>query len=82
MYGFQYPCRCGRGKERFRDAVRINLSPFCVPKGLEVLFHQRLTLVPWDFDVVSSVDWVVDCRCLHVHCRECSCVQGPSGTEC
>ena len=24
LYGFQYPCRRGRGKDRFRDVVGIN----------------------------------------------------------
>ena len=52
MCGFQYPCRCGRGKEKFR-VVRINVNPFRVPKGLEVFFQQWLTVAPWDFDVVS-----------------------------
>ena len=39
MYGFQYLCRCGRGKERFRNVFRFNLSPFRVPKGLEVFLY-------------------------------------------
>ena len=34
------------------------MSPFRVPKGLEVFFQQWFTVAPWDFDVVSSVDRV------------------------
>ena len=38
------------------------MSPFRVPKGLEVFFQQWLTVAPWDFDVVNSVDRAVYCR--------------------
>ena len=38
------------------------MSPFRVPKGLEVFFQQWFTVAPWDFDVVNSVDRAVYCR--------------------
>ena len=38
------------------------MSPFRVPKGLEVFFHQWLTVASWDFDDENSVDRAVYCR--------------------
>jgi hypothetical protein len=47
----------------------INLSPFCVPKSLEIFLQKWLAVAPWDFDVVSSGDWVVYCRSGRLVCK-------------
>jgi hypothetical protein len=60
MYESQYFDGRRSWKERFSDG--ISLSPFGVPKGLEVFFKQRLAVAPWNFDIVNGVRRVVDCR--------------------